>query len=350
MLVPIFLLVSAVPISAATPLSVTAIAGGAVANFVAYSRRRRPSGQPLIDYGAALLMLPALLAGSMWGTLLDKVLPEPLLVAGLLVLLSGTTVRTARRGLAAWRAGESGEGREGGGREVSRLGSQSSQRPPLFPSAALSFSALAWLVVLAASLARGGHGAPSLLPGGVACGSLHYWSLLLLAQAALAALALAVRGRLEGAPEAGGGTALLAGSFSAGLAAGTLGIGGGTLVAPLLLELGCEPRAVAATSAFLVLLADTSVAAQFAVLGMLPPSHGASLAATAFVATAVGQAASERLIAASGRSAVVTLLVAATVGASAVATGAVALSALGRRVDEGGAASALAMRSLCGPH
>jgi len=225
------------------------------------------------------------------------------------------------------------------------------QRPPLFPSAALAFSALAWLVVLAASLARGGHGAPSLLPGGpVACGSLLYWSLLLLAQAALAALALAVRGRLESAPEAGGGTALLAGSFAAGLAAGTLGIGGGTLVAPLLLELGCEPRAVAATSAFLVLLADTSVATQFAVLGLLPPSHGASLAATAFVATAVGQAASERLIAASGRSAVVTLLVAATVGASAVATGAVALSALGRRVDEGGAASALAMRSLCGPH
>jgi hypothetical protein len=53
LLVPIFILVAGVPPSHATPLSVCAIAGGAVANYIAYSQRRRSDGAPLIDYGCA---------------------------------------------------------------------------------------------------------------------------------------------------------------------------------------------------------------------------------------------------------------------------------------------------------
>jgi hypothetical protein len=51
--VPVFIVVAGVPPSHATPLSVCAIAGGAVTNFIAYSQRRRADGAPLIDYGCA---------------------------------------------------------------------------------------------------------------------------------------------------------------------------------------------------------------------------------------------------------------------------------------------------------
>jgi len=55
LLVPVFILVAGVPPSDAVPLSICAIAGGAVANFIAYSQRRRGDGAPLIDYGCVAL-------------------------------------------------------------------------------------------------------------------------------------------------------------------------------------------------------------------------------------------------------------------------------------------------------
>ena len=50
MLVPIFLLVAKAAPDRATPMSVVAIAGGAVANYVYYSRRRKADGSPVVDY------------------------------------------------------------------------------------------------------------------------------------------------------------------------------------------------------------------------------------------------------------------------------------------------------------
>ena len=307
LLMPIFLLLGGVPPSVATPLSIVSIAGGAVANYLAYSRRRQHSGQPLIDYNAALVMLPPLLAGSTWGTLLDAVLPESLLVHLLLLLLSVITYRTLRKGLQSWTHAQE---------EALSSRAHAARPPPLFPARALLLALLSWSVVLAASLARGGHGAPSLLPGGVPCGSLRFWLLFALAQCALGALTLVVRVRLDSAGggekcedgaeatprhrEAAASLTLPACSFAAGAAAGMLGIGGGMMVAPLLLELGVEARSVAATGAFVVLVADTSVATQFGVLGLLPRQHGAALAALSFCGTGVGQFLAERAVVAAG--------------------------------------------------
>lgn len=50
MLVPLFLVVAKVPPDRATPLSVIAIAGGAVANYIHYGSRRKADGSPLVDY------------------------------------------------------------------------------------------------------------------------------------------------------------------------------------------------------------------------------------------------------------------------------------------------------------
>jgi hypothetical protein len=133
-------------------------------------------------------------------------------------------------------------------------------------------------------------------------------------------------------------------AFIAGVGAGLLGIGGGMLVGPLLLELGVEPRGVAATGAFVVLAADSSVVAQFAVLGLLPESHGATLALTSFVGTAVGQVAAERAIAATGRTAVVTLIIATVIGISALSTGAVAIKNISQAAGQG---EATGWRPLC---
>jgi uncharacterized membrane protein YfcA len=116
------------------------------------------------------------------------------------------------------------------------------------------------------------------------------------------------------------------------------------LIGPLLLELRVEPLSVAATGAFVVLVADTSVAAQYAVLGLLPGAEGARLAATAFAATSAGQAATERLIRATGRPAIVTLVIAAVIALSTLATGGVAAADLAKALKEG---APMGLRSLC---
>ena len=347
-------------------------------------------------------MLPPLLMGTTLGTLADKVLPQWLIVAALFVVLSAMAVRTGRKGLHAWRAegraqqrsalptqsaaGDEGEGPRGR-RAASPLRSEGREHshsvpllaeppaeelprgraaplrsrspPPLFPRRKLWYAGASWCVVAAVALARGGHGAPSVLPG-VACGNAAYWLLLLAAWAALAALTAAVRALLlaeaaasdEQQPRAASALtwtrattlAVPALCFGAGVAAGMLGIGGGMLIGPLLLELGVEPLSVAATGAFVVLVADTSVAAQYGVLGLLPGPLGARLAATAFAATTAGQAAAERVIRATGRPALVTLVIAAVIALSTLATGAVAVRDLSDAMREG---RPMGFRSLC---
>jgi uncharacterized membrane protein YfcA len=56
----------------------------------------------------------------------------------------------------------------------------------------------------------------------------------------------------------------------AGIIAGCLGLGGGIVAGPLLLELGMLPQVAVATSSFMVFLTAASTVAQFAVLGLLP--------------------------------------------------------------------------------
>ena len=50
MLVPVFLLVAKVAPDRASPMSVISIAGGAVANYIYYSRRRKSDGTTMVDY------------------------------------------------------------------------------------------------------------------------------------------------------------------------------------------------------------------------------------------------------------------------------------------------------------
>jgi hypothetical protein len=55
-------------------------------------------------------------------------------------------------------------------------------------------------------------------------------------------------------------------SFISGLMAGLLGIGGGLILGPLLLELGLHPLVSTATSNFLVLFTSSSTSIQFILL------------------------------------------------------------------------------------
>lgn len=135
-----------------------------------------------------------------------------------------------------------------------------------------------WAAVLATSLLRGGHGAPT-LGTTPRCGSLVFW-LLTLAPCATAIGATAFTGgrlakqhlqKIEvGYAFAEGDvrweginlTLLPVACTLAGVAAGGLGIGGGMVKTPLMLELGILPSVAAATAALMILFTESASSVQ----------------------------------------------------------------------------------------
>ena len=85
-------------------------------------------------------------------------------------------------------------------------------------------------------------------------------------------------------------------SAFAGMCGGLLGIGGGMIMGPLLLELGMLPGNTQGTSATTVLITSGAAMFQFLFLGMLIPDYGAFFACAGLVATFIGQTVLDYLV------------------------------------------------------
>ena len=103
---PIYRLVAGFPITQATALSLATISGGSIANLYTYTRRYHPNDtikRPLIDYEASLLFCPALLAGTMFGSVFSVMFPPWLTVVLLVALLGYSGKRTLNKGIKRWK-------------------------------------------------------------------------------------------------------------------------------------------------------------------------------------------------------------------------------------------------------
>jgi uncharacterized membrane protein YfcA len=110
-------------------------------------------------------------------------------------------------------------------------------------------------------------------------------------------------------------------SSLAGLFAGLFGVGGGILKAPVLLALGVDPAAAAATSMTMILFTSASASAVYLGFGT-PRDWSAAAFALGAASSAVGVLGLARAVAASGgRRSLVTIAMAATLGVSSLASG-----------------------------
>lgn len=98
-LVPIYSLVLGFRPKHAIPLANVSVFGGAIANVLLNLSKRHPhADRPLIDWELILLMQPPLIAGSLIGAILNKLIPESILVVMLVLILSITAYKTLAKG------------------------------------------------------------------------------------------------------------------------------------------------------------------------------------------------------------------------------------------------------------
>ncbi|KAF0714788.1 Aste57867_3694 [Aphanomyces stellatus] len=330
LLVPMFILAFGLGPKHAIPMSKATIFGGAIATFVMNFRKKHPyqPRRPLIDYTLSAMMEPPTLIGTIFGVMANATFPSWLILLLLLSLLSFMAVRTLQK----VQKIDAQEAKTNNAEAIqllpkTKLSPRDEAKdarirrddfddfeslPPLvippgtdkatylaeiqahlykeesnvFPIAYVMPLVLCWLIIFVQSLFRGGHGTPSIV--GIGCGSTTYWLLTFLPLLALILITwlmgqrLRVRNQLRvlsGADFAVGDlhwtrktTQLVFPMycFVAGIASGLLGIGGGMVQNPIMLEYGLLPSISSASASYMILFTSSATTLQFAVAGQFP--------------------------------------------------------------------------------
>ncbi|KAG1693444.1 hypothetical protein DVH05_023527 [Phytophthora capsici] len=203
---------------------------------------------------------------------------------------------------------------------------------------------VSWLIILVQSFLRGGHGAPSAI--GIQCDSTDYWLLTLMPLSILVAISIYIGYRLrlmnrfkvlsnypfvEGDIHWVKRRVLLFPTMCtvAGVAAGLLGIGGGMVKGPIMLEAGVLPPVQSATASFMILFTASSTTLQFAINGQFPGEFQFDymlwFAFVGFLGGFCGLKCVGYFVKKYKRESIMVYMLAATIGLSAVAMGAIGL-------------------------
>jgi uncharacterized membrane protein YfcA len=287
-LVPVLMLSEEMGPHGAIPLSKLTIFGNAVCQLALNWRKVHPlrPDRPLIDYDTTLMLEPPTLLGTVIGVLLNRMTPKWLIALLLLAFLVVTTWRTSSKALSLYgkesaalaavaaltpRSSANHRAAEDA-KDVKATSRQVGQQLQV-PWAVVRQLALVWCLILSASMARRRAG----------CGTLAYWAVLLGLAAAIAVVTrktarnflLRHTARVAARYEYCEGDViwdddnvvrLPIGCVLAGVMAGMLGVGGGMVMQPLMLEIGLLP--VRSLPMMLYLALSTSVGRY----GAHPPS------------------------------------------------------------------------------
>jgi len=111
-------------------------------------------------------------------------------------------------------------------------------------------------------------------------------------------------------------TIMVTASFVGGFLAGLLGIGGGMVFGPLLLEFKMLPEVVAATSSFMILFTSVAAVIQFAVLDRLIPDYALCFVIIGFSSSLLGQFLLTKTVKKYGKTSLIVLCVSVVIGLS----------------------------------
>lgn len=364
--VPI-LMVTRFPPTMAVALSTACIFGTAISNFIILALRQHPERKrPLINYSAALIFEPIILSGTTLGVLLNYMLPNFATVIVLILMLVIVTVRTFWKGIKTVR--KENAQRAAAKKDASAIEEHletvtddmkdikvtmdhDTSDPDItnyestreysiwnffesfrFPVWKIALITIAWIVLIVSSLLKGNKD----IAGITKC-SWPWWSLVAGSFVILFSLSMIMgvtynviyrRKTTISYPTAEGdikwnlrNSFLLPALFlSAGLVAGLLGIGGGMIVGPLLLELGVIPEVSMATSAFMILFTSSATMVQFIIIGSVPLYYALWFVSFGIASAVLGQLVIGFLVKKSGRSSFIIFIIAISIGLATILT------------------------------
>lgn len=350
--VPLLILFSGLAPSDAVPLSQVMILCGSLVNLSVFVRQRHPEhpDQAKIDYNCVALFQPMLVAGVTLGVLINKLSPNWIIIVLLLITLLIAMWRSSLKAMQQYRKEQTQA--EPSPRETDQSSQMSEDSWQNFfwltnvnfrPISSIVFT---WIAMLAASL----HNLS-------VCSYRYAWYLV----GVIAAMGLMTylvniyvinkstesdpyddelspaqvpdqktdrwltnRSTWKGSQYGTLGALVYALiSFSAGLLGGLLGLGGGIILGPILLELGLHSEAVQATTALFVFISSSLATIQYALLSVEVYIWHYTLwyASITTVATVIGQWACNAYVRKSRKYSLITFSMVAVIAFSALALG-----------------------------
>eukprot|EP00397_Hematodinium_sp_SG-2012_P039745 GEMP01043440.1.p1 GENE.GEMP01043440.1~~GEMP01043440.1.p1 ORF type:complete len:525 (+),score=101.45 GEMP01043440.1:214-1788(+) len=324
--VPLMLLLLGLSTKEAVPLSQVMILGGSLVNIFMFAGDRHPKfpNRPRIDYEVVMLLNPALACGVTLGVICHVIAPGWLIVSMLLLALALAFHNTLRKGVCAWKK-ETEAMRVAGTTDMLHDASYAEPEP------VVCSAYMEWLHPLSAatvkhcaliSLVWCGFLAFNLLQP-TKCSS-YYW--IKVAAQVVFCIGFTVLGTYNLVRDTKNSADLewstrnlrlypvLA--MGSGFLGGFLGIGGGMVMGPLMLELGMVPEANQATTALFVFLTSSLASVQFWYLGVEMPQYVAWYTVWVIMATFIGQTGVGYILRIYQRSSIIILSIAAVVGVS----------------------------------
>jgi len=326
----------------AIPLSTTLICGSSIANFIQMCRQRHPiRNKPLIDYDLALMLEPLSLVGTVVGVILNTMFPDWLLLILLIILLLLSLERTLVNGIKLWKQEKSSEYTiipyEGQEEELSFLRGSiyNSKLARLFESESKTHK-LPFVIMIAmlAVLSILGILKGTSIIGTVKC-SLEYWIIsfasfpFLILMSIIVSIVLVKKhrrkcrynyqyreGDIQWTPMKCIALSLI--SFVGGTFSGLLGLGGGIIFGPVMLELGVLPFVASATSSFLILFTSTASIFQYAYLGRMITDYSIWYGIIGFTCSLIGQTFLTRLVKKYKKTSLIVLCIAVVIGLSTI--------------------------------
>eukprot|EP00747_Dinoflagellata_sp_TGD_P099081 gnl/TRDRNA2_/TRDRNA2_167633_c2_seq7.p1 gnl/TRDRNA2_/TRDRNA2_167633_c2~~gnl/TRDRNA2_/TRDRNA2_167633_c2_seq7.p1 ORF type:complete len:561 (+),score=75.79 gnl/TRDRNA2_/TRDRNA2_167633_c2_seq7:118-1800(+) len=291
MFVPLFILLTSMKTETAVPTSQCMILCGSCVNLMLFIGQRHPLvwDEAKIDYDCVVLLAPMLCLGVTLGVLLHQMSPQWFLLGLLCITLGMALYRTGKKAIKEWRT-ESASA-PAGGQVATNPTEDNSPKEDYFQNVRELCGQNAWqiiaiFIIWLALLACCFHGLPICTP--------QYAVFISVMSISLVALTLFfVYGPCPCLTRKEATFTdiiqLPVVAFLAGGLGGLLGIGGGMIMSPVLVEVGMHSEAVQATTAVFVFISSSLATIQFLVLGMHVWHYALMYSIITVFATLLGQ-------------------------------------------------------------
>lgn len=323
MLVPVLVLLMGFPAHNAIPLSKSIILGGAIISVLISLKAKLI----LIDFRIVSILQPMILLGTAIGVALNKVFPDWLIILLLTSTLGVVIYKNITKALNLYKQ-ETGKIEAKGKEKIRDLDLNYSHDNIIevtevdevenLPWLNISLISISYISVLLFALIKGGSGMGSVLG---------------IEQCSTAYIAVSVFYMCYCACFTGFGYYLSASYLNwslskalccisiallGGIGSGMLGLGGGVILSPLLLDIGVSPEATAASSSLIVLFTSSSTTLQFFLGDSLNVPYAAIMFLISMFASLTGITFITRLVKKYKRPSLIVFLLAGVTAISAI--------------------------------